>query len=62
MSLPLTDDLGVVYVTTSGTPVYWNAGLGYDVTGALCITTTVERIGHLHRRQAARCRGASGGG
>ena len=41
-------------VAINGTPVYWNAGLGYDADGCLCITTTVSCHGRLHRRQAAR--------
>lgn len=40
MSLPLTDDNGVVQTIANGTPVSWNAGLGYDANGLLCVTST----------------------
>jgi len=42
MSLPLTDANGVVQATTSGAPVSWNAGLGYDVEGNLCVTSVAS--------------------
>lgn len=41
MSLPLTDANGVVQTADNGTPVSWSAGLGYDVDGYLCVTTSV---------------------
>lgn len=41
MSLPITDDLGVVQ-SSANPPVAWNAGLGYDTNGKLCVTTVVS--------------------
>lgn len=42
MSLPNTDENGVVQTKANGTPVYWNRGLGYDVNGNLCVTSVVS--------------------
>ena len=42
MSLPLTDDNGVVQTVANGAPVSWSAGLGYDANGLLCVTSTLS--------------------
>ena len=38
MSLPLTDDEGRIYAVNNGTPVTFNAGIGYDAQGRMCYT------------------------
>jgi len=42
MSLPLTDALGRVYVTPLGTPVSWEAGVGYDASARMCTTVITD--------------------
>lgn len=41
MSLPLADPQGRIHVAVGGTPVSWNAGLGYTALGQLCVTSTL---------------------
>ena len=42
MSLPLTDNLGRVYVTPLGTPVSWEVGVGYDASARMCTTVITD--------------------
>lgn len=41
MSLPLVDANGIVQTVDGGTPVSWNAGLGYANDGRLCVISAV---------------------
>jgi hypothetical protein len=38
--LPQVDPIGRVYTAPGGTPVSWNAGVGYTATGQICTTLT----------------------
>lgn len=40
--IPLVDNAGRVYVAPSGVPVTWNAGVGYDNTGRMCVSNTLS--------------------
>ena len=40
--LPPTDGLGRVYITPLGTPVSWEAGVGYDASARMCTTIITD--------------------
>lgn len=40
MSLPVQASDGSIYANTGGVPAVYNAGLAYDATGRLLVTTT----------------------
>ena len=42
MSLPLTDNLGRVYIEALGTPVSWEAGVGYNASRQMCTTIFID--------------------